>query len=49
MMIPNKYRSKTSEELDDYVHYYVQDAFQWEILLMIDYNNHSYFKIKKVD
>ena len=40
MMIPNKYCSKTSEELDDYVSYYVQDAFHWEVFLMIDYNNH---------
>ena len=40
MFIPKKYRSKTSEELNDYVDFQVQDAFHWEVFLMIDYNNH---------
>lgn len=40
MYVPQKYRSKTSEELSDYVEYEVLNAFTWDVFLMIDYNNH---------
>lgn len=29
-----------SEELEEYVYNEVSNMFQWEVLLMIDYNNH---------
>ncbi len=40
MYVPQKYRSMTSNQLEHYVEYEVFNMFAWDVLLMIDYNNH---------
>lgn len=40
MFVPKIYRSMSPEDLEDYVYNEVPNMFHWEILLMIDYNNH---------
>lgn len=40
MFVPQKYRSMTSQALEDYIECDVFDPFCWDVFLMIDYNNH---------
>lgn len=40
MFVPKIYRSILGEELEEYVYNEVSNMFYWEVLLMIDYNNH---------
>ena len=39
MFVPKIYRAMKPEELEEYLDE-VSNMFQWEVLLMIDYNNH---------